>query len=205
MGGEVAEQARAIALEVYEAGAARAEANGIIIADTKFELGFVDGELVLADEVLTPDSSRFWPADEWKPGITPPVVRQAAAPRLARGPGWDKRATASSPACGGGRGESCPLRRGLRAHHRPAPSPTGPVAPSTYDTVSTMRFSVLVEVRLRPGVADPQGATIERALPTLGFDGVREVPVGKAIRFELDAADEAAARKRGRRPLRDAS
>jgi len=57
-----------------------------------------------------------------------------------------------------------------------------------------MRFSVLVEVRLRPGVADPQGATIERALPMLGFDEVRDVTVGKAIRFDLDAADEQAAR-----------
>ncbi|MBK9180006.1 MAG: phosphoribosylformylglycinamidine synthase subunit PurS [Acidimicrobiales bacterium] len=57
-----------------------------------------------------------------------------------------------------------------------------------------MTFSVLVEVRLRAGVADPQGATIERSLPTLGFPGVRGVRVGKAIRFHLEAADEAAAR-----------
>jgi phosphoribosylformylglycinamidine synthase len=55
-------------------------------------------------------------------------------------------------------------------------------------------FSVLVEVRLRPGIADPQGATIERSLPTLGFDGVRSVTVGKAIRFTVDAGDQAAAR-----------
>jgi phosphoribosylformylglycinamidine synthase PurS subunit len=57
-----------------------------------------------------------------------------------------------------------------------------------------MRFPVLVEVRLRPGIADPQGATIQRALPALGFDGVREVRVGKAIRFTVEAGDEAAAR-----------
>jgi len=57
-----------------------------------------------------------------------------------------------------------------------------------------MRFSVLVEVRLRPGIADPQGATIERALPALGFSGVDGVRVGKAVRFLLDAADEASAR-----------
>jgi phosphoribosylformylglycinamidine synthase len=57
-----------------------------------------------------------------------------------------------------------------------------------------MLFSVLVEVSLREGVADPQGATIERSLPHLGFDGVRGVRVGKAIRFDLEAADEAAAR-----------
>jgi phosphoribosylformylglycinamidine synthase len=55
-------------------------------------------------------------------------------------------------------------------------------------------FSVLVEVQLREGVADPQGATIERSLPTLGFDGVSGVRVGKCIRFTIDAADEHAAR-----------
>jgi phosphoribosylformylglycinamidine synthase len=55
-------------------------------------------------------------------------------------------------------------------------------------------FDVLVEVQLRPGIADPQGATVERALPALGFDSVHGVGVGKAIRFRIDAADEAAAR-----------
>jgi phosphoribosylformylglycinamidine synthase len=55
-------------------------------------------------------------------------------------------------------------------------------------------FSVVVEVQLREGVADPQGATIERSLPTLGFDGVSGVRVGKCIRFSIDAADEHAAR-----------
>lgn len=58
-----------------------------------------------------------------------------------------------------------------------------------------MRFPVLVEVRLRPGIADPQGATIQRALPALGFAGVHDVRVGKAIRFTVDAGDEDAARR----------
>ena len=57
-----------------------------------------------------------------------------------------------------------------------------------------MRFSVLVETRLRAGVADPQGATIERSLPTLGFEGVSEVRVGKCIRFVIASDDEASAR-----------
>ena len=57
-----------------------------------------------------------------------------------------------------------------------------------------MIFSVQVEVRLRPGIADPQGSTIERAMPTLGFAGVSGVRVGKSIRFDIDAADEASAR-----------
>lgn len=56
-----------------------------------------------------------------------------------------------------------------------------------------MMFSVLVEVQLRPGVADPQGATIERSLPALGFAGVQDVRVGKAMRFRVEAADAAAA------------
>lgn len=59
-----------------------------------------------------------------------------------------------------------------------------------------MRFPVLVEVKLRPGIADPQGATIERALPALGYEAVEGVRVGKAIRFTIDAPDEAAARAR---------
>jgi phosphoribosylformylglycinamidine synthase len=57
-----------------------------------------------------------------------------------------------------------------------------------------VKFSVLVEVQLRAGVADPQGATIERALPTLGFGGITDVRVGKCIRFSVEAPDEATAR-----------
>lgn len=57
-----------------------------------------------------------------------------------------------------------------------------------------MRFDVRIEVSLRPGVADPQGATIERSLPALGFDGVTGVGVGKSITFTLEADDEASAR-----------
>ena len=58
-----------------------------------------------------------------------------------------------------------------------------------------MTFSILVEVTLRPGIADPQGTTIERALPALGFDSIRGVRTGKAIRFSIDADEEATARE----------
>jgi phosphoribosylformylglycinamidine synthase PurS subunit len=57
-------------------------------------------------------------------------------------------------------------------------------------------YDVLVEVKPRPGIADPQGATVERALPALGFAGVRGVRIGKAIRFQVEADDEPAARAR---------
>ena len=58
-----------------------------------------------------------------------------------------------------------------------------------------MTFDVVVEVQLREGIADPEGTTIERSLPTLGFEGVRDVRVGKCIRFTVDADDEATARR----------
>jgi phosphoribosylformylglycinamidine synthase subunit PurS len=58
-----------------------------------------------------------------------------------------------------------------------------------------VKFSVAVEVTLRDGIADPQGSTIERALPTLGYEGIEGVRVGKSIRFTIDAADEATARR----------
>ncbi len=66
--------------------------------------------------------------------------------------------------------------------------------PAVRARLPVVTFDVLVEVRLRPGIADPQGATIERSLAALGFAGVRDVRVGKAVRFTLDAADEASAR-----------
>ncbi len=68
IGGALGAQLRDLTLAIYERGAQHALQRGIILADTKLEFGFVDGTLVLADEVLTPDSSRWWPADTWKPG-----------------------------------------------------------------------------------------------------------------------------------------
>jgi phosphoribosylaminoimidazole-succinocarboxamide synthase len=90
VGDDVAEEARALSLEAYKRGAAWAAERGIIIADTKFELGFIDGKLSLCDEVLTPDSSRFWPADEWEPGATPPSFDKQPLRDWLESTGWDK-------------------------------------------------------------------------------------------------------------------
>jgi phosphoribosylaminoimidazole-succinocarboxamide synthase len=68
IGGDLATRLRGLTLDIYSRAAAYALERGIIVADTKFEFGFVNGELVLADEVLTPDSSRYWPADRYAPG-----------------------------------------------------------------------------------------------------------------------------------------
>lgn len=68
VGSDRAEQLESLSLRLYEAGAAHAESRGLILADTKFEFGVVAGEVVLIDELLTPDSSRYWPADRYQPG-----------------------------------------------------------------------------------------------------------------------------------------
>jgi phosphoribosylaminoimidazole-succinocarboxamide synthase len=91
VGAELAERAREVSLALYSQGAALAAERGIIIADTKFELGLVDGELIVADEVLTPDSSRFWPADEWKPGATPPSFDKQPVRDFLDKLDWDKQ------------------------------------------------------------------------------------------------------------------
>tara|TARA_S200000501_G_scaffold361938_1_gene390825 strand:- start:32509 stop:33405 length:897 start_codon:yes stop_codon:yes gene_type:complete len=90
VGLEIAELAKQKSLELYSQGAEYALERGIIIADTKFEMGFIDGELVIADEVLTPDSSRFWAKDEWKPGTTPPSFDKQPVRDFLDGLDWDK-------------------------------------------------------------------------------------------------------------------
>lgn len=90
VGEAVASAAREISIAAYRRGAELARARGIVIADTKLELGLVDGELTICDEILTPDSSRFWPADEWRPGRTPPSFDKQPVRDWAESTGWDK-------------------------------------------------------------------------------------------------------------------
>ncbi len=95
VGTELAEQLRRRSLEIYQRGAAHALEQGIIVADTKFEFGVVQGkhiddELILIDEVLTPDSSRFWPADQYEPGHGQPSFDKQFVRDWLSGCGWDK-------------------------------------------------------------------------------------------------------------------
>jgi phosphoribosylaminoimidazole-succinocarboxamide synthase len=90
IGTELAERARDVSLRIYQEGADWAAERGILLADTKFELGLIDGELILCDEVLTPDSSRFWPADQWVPGSTPPSFDKQPVRDYLNGLDWDK-------------------------------------------------------------------------------------------------------------------
>ncbi len=93
-GRPLAERIREISIALYRRASEHAAARGIIIADTKFEFGLdADGTLVLMDEVLTPDSSRFWPASDYRVGISPPSYdKQFVRDYLETVPGWNKRA-----------------------------------------------------------------------------------------------------------------
>ncbi len=97
LGEELATRVRDLSIEIYRAGAEYALTKGIIIADTKFEFGLdEDGKLYLIDEVLTPDSSRFWPADQYKLGISPPSFDKQFVRDYLETLDWDKTAPGPS-------------------------------------------------------------------------------------------------------------
>ena len=90
VGRGLAERLEELTISVYQHCAALARERGIIIADTKFEFGFSDGELILCDEVLTPDSSRFWPADRYEPGGSQPSFDKQYVRDWLDASGWDQ-------------------------------------------------------------------------------------------------------------------
>jgi phosphoribosylaminoimidazole-succinocarboxamide synthase len=90
VGADVAEELRRRSIDIYQRGAEYARQRGIIIADTKFEWGVVDDELILIDEVLTPDSSRFWPADQYEAGHGQPSFDKQFVRDWLSETGWDK-------------------------------------------------------------------------------------------------------------------
>ncbi|WP_012624682.1 phosphoribosylaminoimidazolesuccinocarboxamide synthase [Desulfovibrio falkowii] len=89
LGEDMARQVEQTSLAIYEAGRAYAASRGIIVADTKFEFGFIDGRLHLIDEVLTPDSSRFWPADQYKAGQGQPSFDKQYLRDWLKAQPWD--------------------------------------------------------------------------------------------------------------------
>jgi phosphoribosylaminoimidazole-succinocarboxamide synthase len=91
VGREVVRAARDLCLALFDRAAARVAEAGLVLADTKFELGYVDGVLTLCDEVVTPDSSRLWPADQVVPGTSPPAFDKQPLRDWADGLDWDKR------------------------------------------------------------------------------------------------------------------
>lgn len=88
---DVAEQVRALSIRIYEEGRTAATARGIIVADTKLEFGLLDGRVILIDECLTPDSSRFWPADQYALGMSPPSFDKQFVRDYLETLDWDKQ------------------------------------------------------------------------------------------------------------------
>jgi phosphoribosylaminoimidazole-succinocarboxamide synthase len=91
IGQDVARRLEKKSLAVYSSAHEYALERGIIVADTKFEFGLLDGELVLIDEALTPDSSRFWPVDGYQPGVSPPSLDKQPVRDHLDATGWDKQ------------------------------------------------------------------------------------------------------------------
>jgi phosphoribosylaminoimidazole-succinocarboxamide synthase len=90
IGRHLAAEVRDLSIALYETGRTHAAARGIIVADTKFEFGLIDGQVILIDECLTPDSSRFWPADEYRAGISPPSFDKQFVRDYLETLTWDK-------------------------------------------------------------------------------------------------------------------
>jgi len=93
VGAATAGRLRQVTLDLYRAGAAHAESMGLLLADTKFEFGSIDGELVLIDEALTPDSSRYWETAAWRPGTEPASFDKQFVRNWLDASGWDHEST----------------------------------------------------------------------------------------------------------------
>jgi phosphoribosylaminoimidazole-succinocarboxamide synthase len=91
LGDELARRLEELSLRLYAVGAEHAASRGLILADTKFEFGFCKGELILIDEVLTPDSSRYWPADGYEPGRPQPSFDKQFLRDFLESTGWNKQ------------------------------------------------------------------------------------------------------------------
>ena len=108
-----------VALAIYAVVRRTPASRGIVLADTKFEFGFApDGELLLIDEVLTPDSSRYWPAEDYAPGGSPPSFDKQYVRDHYLAIGWDQTPPAPPVPPGGDRRDAGAVRRGVRADHR---------------------------------------------------------------------------------------
>ena len=188
VGQERFDEVERVSIELYRFASEYAAERGILIADTKFELGLdPEGRLVLGDEAFTPDSSRFWPADEYEPGRAQPSFDKQFVRDYCESLGWDKTAP----------GPELPedVVAGTRARYVEAFERLTGIA---FDALprrpgGRARMKATILVRPKPGILDPQGEAVQSSLRQLGF-AVDEARVGRVIDLELDGADAEAAR-----------
>ena len=177
------EELRRLSIELYKFAADHARERGVILADTKFEFGRnAAGEIVVGDEVLTPDSSRYWPADDYEPGRGQASFDKQFVRDWATQSGWDKSPPA--PAVPDDVVEGTRARY-EEAYQRITGEPLVELARALRGVVLMSRARVLI--RPKEGILDPQGQAVERALPALGFKGASHVHIGRLV--ELDVED----------------
>ena len=197
IGPELAARVRDTSLALYAHGAAACERAGIILADTKFEFGLLPSdELLLIDEVMTPDSSRFWDATTYHPGRGQASFDKQYVRDWLLQQDWDRTAP----------GPELPLDvvAGTRARYVAAfERITGASFDRYLDggrdrpmSQPDRAYRFAVNVTPKPGILDPQGRAVERSLPHLGIAGVADVRVGR--RVELTVAGDRRGRRRGR-------
>ena len=175
-------------LELYRFASEHAAERGIIIADTKFEFGLdADGGSCSPTRRFTPDSSRFWPADEYAPGGPQPSFDKQFVRDYCESLGWDKTLPRPGAAGRRRRRHAGPLRRGVRAADRDLVRRL----PRRPRGRAPVKATVLV--RPKPGILDPQGEAVASSLRHLGF-AVDEARVGRVVDLELEAADADEAR-----------
>lgn len=172
---------RDLTLSLYRRAEEIARQRGIIVADTKFEFGARrDGTLVLADEVLTPDSSRFWDAATWVPGSAlPSYDKQYVRDWLLKDSGWDKDSDTPPPAL------PDEIVQATRARYIAAYEKLTDrryVAPGA---AAPAKSRIIVDVMPKPEILDPQGKAVTGALKRLGFTGL-SVRQGKRFEIEVD-------------------
>ncbi|MFZ1412552.1 MAG: phosphoribosylaminoimidazolesuccinocarboxamide synthase [Micropruina sp.] len=194
-GEDLATRLRDLTLAIYARAEEIARERGLILADTKFEFGLrADGSIVLADEVLTPDSSRFWDAAKWRPGVAlPSFDKQYLRDWLAKDSGWD-RAGDAAPPVPPTMVIAATRARYVEAYERLTGTPFHPaqgsagLAPQQHTTTAEVTDKVaamsrvIVDVMPKPEILDPQGKAVTGALKRLGFEGL-QVRQGK--RFEV--------------------
>jgi phosphoribosylaminoimidazole-succinocarboxamide synthase len=200
VGSDVAEQLRDLTLALFARGARIAAERDIILADTKFEFGRrADGTIVLADEILTPDSSRFWDAAQWTPGAqVPSFDKQYVRDWLAYDSGWDKTSDTPAPPLPTSVVEAT-RDRYLEAYNRltgrqfaAAKAGTTPAA-LLHEAAGRYqpKTRYIVDVMPKPEILDPQGKAVTGALTRMGYEGY-SVRQGKRFEVETTRGESAA-------------
>jgi phosphoribosylaminoimidazole-succinocarboxamide synthase len=195
VGRDIAERLRDATLRIYTKASAYARTRGIIIADTKLEFGLLDGGLIVIDEMLTPDSSRFWEVDKYRVGESQVSLDKQYVRDWLNESGWDHEPPAPSLP------DDVAVKTGekyveayTRITGKELDEETGTGNRESL-TDSKSLWTASIRVTLKPVVNDPPGLAIRDALHNLGYDNVEAVRSGKYLQLRLQANNEDEARR----------